>query len=66
LAASRVTGLEFGLPQPSVSRIIRELEREVGAAVLTRTTRAVVLMEVGAEYLARVESILNALEEGYP
>jgi DNA-binding transcriptional LysR family regulator len=56
-------GLEFGLPQPSVSRIIRELEREVGAALLTRTTRAVVLTEVGAEYLTRVEPILNALEE---
>jgi molybdenum-dependent DNA-binding transcriptional regulator ModE len=56
-------GREFGLPQPSVSRIIRDLEREVGAALLTRTTRAVVLREVGAEYLARVEPILNALEE---
>jgi DNA-binding transcriptional LysR family regulator len=56
-------GVELGLPQPSVSRIIRNLEREVGAAILTRTTRAVVLTEVGAEYLARVEPILNALEE---
>ena len=56
-------GLEFGLPQPSVSRTIRELEREVGTALLTRTTRAVALTERGAEYLARVEPILNALEE---
>ena len=56
-------GLEFGLPQPSVSRIIRDLKREVGAALLIRTTRAVVLTEVGAEYLARVEPILNVLEE---
>jgi len=56
-------GLEFGLPQPSVSRIIRGLEREVGAALLTRTTRAVVLTEAGSEYLARVEPILNALDE---
>jgi DNA-binding transcriptional LysR family regulator len=56
-------GREFGLPQPSVSRIIRGLERKVGAALLTRTTRAVALTEAGSEYLARVESILNALEE---
>ena len=56
-------GLELGLPQPSVSRIIRGLEREVGAALLTRTTRAVVLTEAGSEYLARVEPILDALEE---
>ena len=56
-------GLELGLPQPSVSRIIRGLEREVGAALLTRTTRAVVLTEAGSEYLALVEPILDALEE---
>jgi DNA-binding transcriptional LysR family regulator len=56
-------GLEFGLPQPSVSRTIRDLEREVGAALLTRTTRAVRLTEAGGEYLARVEPILIALEE---
>jgi DNA-binding transcriptional LysR family regulator len=56
-------GLEFGLPQPSVSRIIRDLEREVGAGLLTRTTRAVRLTEAGAEYLDRVEPILMALEE---
>jgi DNA-binding transcriptional LysR family regulator len=56
-------GLESGLPQPTVSRMIRDLEREVGASLLTRTTRAVALTEVGAGYLARVEPILNALEE---
>jgi DNA-binding transcriptional LysR family regulator len=56
-------GLEFRLSQPSVSRIIRDLEREVGAGLLTRTTRAVVPTEVGAEYLARVEPVLDALEE---
>jgi hypothetical protein len=56
-------GLEFRLPQPSVSRIIRDLEREVGAALLTRSTRAVVPTEVGAEYLARVEPVLDALED---
>jgi DNA-binding transcriptional LysR family regulator len=56
-------GLEFGLPQPSVSRTIRALEREVGAGLLNRTTRAVRLTEAGADYLARVEPILTALEE---
>jgi DNA-binding transcriptional LysR family regulator len=56
-------GRELGLSQPSASRLIASLEREVGAALLTRTTRAVTLTESGAEYLARVESILAALEE---
>jgi DNA-binding transcriptional LysR family regulator len=56
-------GREFRLSQPSASRIVARLEREVGAALFTRTTRAVTLTEAGADYLARVESILAALDE---
>jgi DNA-binding transcriptional LysR family regulator len=56
-------GRELGLSQPSVSRIIAELERKVGVALLTRTTRALTLTEAGADYLARIEPILAALEE---
>jgi DNA-binding transcriptional LysR family regulator len=56
-------GRELGLSQPSASRIIAELEREIGVALLTRTTRAVALTEAGADYLARIEPILAALEE---
>jgi DNA-binding transcriptional LysR family regulator len=56
-------GRELGLSQPSASRILAELEREIGVALLTRTTRAVALTETGADYLARIEPILAALEE---
>jgi DNA-binding transcriptional LysR family regulator len=56
-------GRELGLSQPSASRLIANLEQEVGAALLTRTTRAVTLTESGAEYLGRVETILAALAE---
>jgi DNA-binding transcriptional LysR family regulator len=56
-------GREFRLSQPSVSRVVASLEREVGATLFTRTTRAVTLTEAGADYLARIESILSALEE---
>ncbi len=56
-------GRELGLSQPSVSRIVAALEREVGASLLLRTTRAVTLTEAGEDYLARVEPILAALEE---
>lgn len=56
-------GRELGLSQPSVSRILATLEREVGASLLSRTTRAVVLTEAGEDYLARVEPVLAALEE---
>ena len=54
---------ELNLPQPSASRIIASLEREIGAALFTRTTRAVSLTEAGADFLARVEPILSALDE---
>jgi DNA-binding transcriptional LysR family regulator len=56
-------GRELGLSQPSVSRLVATLEQEVGVSLLTRTTRAVTLTESGAEYLARVESILAAMDE---
>jgi len=54
---------ETGYSQPSVSRIVHDLEKNIGAALLTRTTRAVILTEVGCEYLARAESVLSELEE---
>ena len=56
-------GRELGFSQPSASRIVSELEREVGVALLTRTTRAVTLTEAGVDYLARAEAILDALDE---
>jgi DNA-binding transcriptional LysR family regulator len=56
-------GKDLGLSQPSASRIIADLEKEVGASLLTRTTRGVVLTEAGVDYLARIEPILVALDE---
>jgi Bacterial regulatory helix-turn-helix protein, lysR family len=44
---------ELGLSQPSASRIVAELERELSAALVIRTTRAVKLTEAGTDYLAR-------------
>jgi DNA-binding transcriptional LysR family regulator len=54
---------ELDLSQPSVSRIIAALEKDVGGALVVRTTRAVTLTDVGIDYLARVEAILASLEE---
>ena len=56
-------GRELGLSQPSASRIVAELEKELGAALVIRTTRAVKLTETGSEYLARIEPILASLAE---
>jgi DNA-binding transcriptional LysR family regulator len=54
---------ELGLSQPSASRIIANLEKDIGAALFTRSTRALSLTEAGAEYLARVEAALAAIDE---
>jgi DNA-binding transcriptional LysR family regulator len=54
---------ELGMSQASVSRAIAALERELGVSLMTRTTRAVSLTDRGAEYLARIEALLDALEE---
>lgn len=54
---------ELGLSQPSASRVIASLEREVGASLMTRTTRAVILTTAGRDYLASAEVILELLDE---
>lgn len=54
---------ELGLSQSQASRIISDLEAELGSRLLSRTTRAVVPNEAGADYLERIERILDALDE---
>ena len=54
---------ECGLSQSQASRVIADLEAELGTRLLSRTTRAVVPTEAGGEFLARIEPILAALDE---
>jgi DNA-binding transcriptional LysR family regulator len=54
---------ECGLSQSQASRIVAELEGELGVRLLTRTTRAVTPTQAGGEFLARIEPILAALDE---
>lgn len=56
-------GRELGIAQPRASRLIAALERDLGTVLLSRTTRAVVLTEAGADYLTRIEPILDALDD---
>src|ERR1700743_766468 len=58
-----VAAREMAMTQPTASRIVAALEKQVGVALLLRSTRAVTLTEAGADYLARCESILAALDE---
>jgi DNA-binding transcriptional LysR family regulator len=46
-----------------VTRAVAELEGHLGARLLNRTTRKVVLTEVGTDYLARVQRILADVDE---
>lgn len=54
---------ELSISQSQVSRAVSELEAELGTLLLARTTRAVVPTEAGAEYLARIEPILDQLDD---
>ena len=56
-------GRELNIPQSTASRTIATLEREIGAALLVRTTRAVTLTDAGLDFLARIESVLAELDE---
>lgn len=46
-----------------LSRVISQLERELGARLLERTTRSLSLTEVGREFHARGAAILAAVED---
>jgi DNA-binding transcriptional LysR family regulator len=56
-------GRELNIPQSTASRTIATLEREIGAALLVRTTRAVTLTDAGLDFLARIEAVLAELDE---
>jgi DNA-binding transcriptional LysR family regulator len=52
-----------GCRNPKASRIIADLEAELGTRLLSRSTRAVMPTQAGADFLVRMEPILAALEE---
>ncbi|WP_055474477.1 LysR substrate-binding domain-containing protein [Gordonia sp. HS-NH1] len=50
------------MAQPPLSQQIRQLEDELGVALLVRSTRRVELTPAGADYLQRVEAILDSVD----
>lgn len=52
---------DLRLSQPSVSRIVGELEARLGVRLLLRTTRRLTLTAAGAEFLARARDIIAEL-----
>jgi DNA-binding transcriptional LysR family regulator len=57
------TARELGLSQPSVSRVIGELEARLGVKLLLRTTRRITVTDAGALFLDRVREILAEIED---
>ncbi|WP_153914342.1 LysR family transcriptional regulator [Shewanella sp. TC10] len=53
----------FSVPASSLSRRVADLEKSLGATLLKRSTRAVNLTEIGAEYYKQVSVLLNQLEQ---
>lgn len=63
LSSFSAAARELGLSQPSVSRIVSELELRLGTRLLLRSTRRIVLTDAGAQYLGRARLILHDLDE---
>ena len=53
---------DLHIAQPAVSAQVRQLERELGATLLSRTTRRVVLTEAGELFLARARRVLTEID----
>src|SRR5919112_5324050 len=56
-------GRQLGRSPAAVSRAIAFLERQVGAPLLHRTTRAIKLSEIGERYAAACRRVLIDLQE---
>lgn len=58
-AASRA----IGVPLPTVSRRVSDLEAHLGTQLLVRTSRKLILTEAGTAYVASVRRVLDELSE---
>jgi len=54
---------KLGMAQPTLSELVRRLEREMGTSLLARTTRRVALTGAGSELLERAEAIIDCASE---
>jgi DNA-binding transcriptional LysR family regulator len=54
---------ELGVSQPSISRMVADLEARLGVKLLLRTTRHVTPTEAGRMFLERAQQILSDLDD---
>ena len=50
-------------PQTTISRQVKELEEHLGAQLILRTTRNLILTDAGKNYLASAKTLLSSLQE---
>jgi DNA-binding transcriptional LysR family regulator len=65
LGSFRLAAERLSVAQPSLSVLIRELERDLGVELFERTTRQSRLTDAGAAFLQRLSPILEDLEDAY-
>ncbi|WP_323844245.1 LysR family transcriptional regulator [Microbulbifer magnicolonia] len=53
----------LGISPPSVTRIVNELEGDLGVTLLHRTTRAIHITEIGREFQLQAEQVLQSCDE---
>src|ERR1019366_4601958 len=56
-------GISLGVAQPTISRVIGELEREFGGELFYRTGRGAKLTELGEMLLPRAQVLLDTAEQ---
>src|SRR6186997_2000780 len=54
---------QLGMSTTSASRLIADLEAQLGTRLLQRTTRRLSLTAVGSEYFTRAQQILGAVAD---
>lgn len=59
--ALRAASRHMGVPQPSISRSIQELEKELGVALFERGAKGVRLTPMGSAFLVRATSVRSEL-----
>lgn len=63
LGSFRAAASDLGLTHAAVSKQVGELERQLGATLLVRTTRRLMVTEAGRDYYQRCARILDDLSE---
>jgi LysR family transcriptional regulator for bpeEF and oprC len=62
LGSFTAAGRELKLSTPSISRLVGELETDLGVRLFNRTTRRIALTEAGEQFLRRSTIILEEIE----